>query len=35
MVPDEVYAAVVIMVIVTTMLTPPLLTWGFRRAGKS
>jgi len=35
MVTDEVYAAVVIMVIVTTMLTPPLLTWGFRRAGKS
>jgi Kef-type K+ transport system membrane component KefB len=35
LVSDEVYSAVVIMVIITTMLTPPLLTWGFRRAGKT
>jgi len=27
----EVYSAVVIMVIITTMMTPPVLTWAFRR----
>lgn len=29
------YSAVVIMVIVTTMVAPPLIGWGFSRAGKS
>lgn len=29
----EVYSAVVIMVIITTMMTPPLLTWAFHRTG--
>lgn len=31
MVTSEVYSAVVIMVIITTMMTPPVLTWAFRR----
>ena len=29
------YSAVVIMVIVTTMVTPPLIGWGFRRGGRA
>lgn len=35
MVPDEVYSAVIIMVIITVMITPPLLTWAFRRKSPS
>lgn len=31
---SEIYSAVVIMVIITTMMTPPVLTWGFRRSDK-
>lgn len=30
----EIYSAVVIMVIVTTMMTPPVLTWAFRRGDR-
>jgi Kef-type K+ transport system membrane component KefB len=30
---SEIYSAVVIMVIITTMMTPPVLTWAFRRSG--
>ncbi|MBI5867377.1 MAG: cation:proton antiporter, partial [candidate division Zixibacteria bacterium] len=29
----EVYSAVVIMIIITTLITPPLLSWSFRRSG--
>jgi Kef-type K+ transport system membrane component KefB len=29
----DIYAAVVIMIIVTTLVTPPLLAWAFRRGG--
>jgi Kef-type K+ transport system membrane component KefB len=31
----EVYSAVVIMIIVTTLVTPPALTWAFRRSSKT
>jgi Kef-type K+ transport system membrane component KefB len=31
MVSPEVYSAIVIMVIITTLMTPPLLAWAFRR----